>query len=120
MVGHMFREIGRHAPPPPNVEPPSLWGDEETVKERFGEGVSSLALTRKNYPLWSYPFGVPEVVQFFFDAYGPTEKAYAALDDEKRKSLRDGLERVYSDYNSATDGTTTFVAEYLEVEAIKK
>lgn len=41
MVGHMFKEIGRHLPPPPNVEPPPLWGDEETEKERFGDGVSS-------------------------------------------------------------------------------
>ena len=69
---------------------------------------------------FEYPVvGTPEVVQFFFDYYGPTEKAYAALDDEGKESLRDGLERVYSDYNSATDGTTTLVAEYLEVEAIK-
>jgi ubiquinone/menaquinone biosynthesis C-methylase UbiE len=120
MVGHMFREIGRHVPPPANVQPPPLWGDEETVKDRFGDGVSSLTLTKKIYPLWSYPFGVPEVVQFFFDKYGPTEKAYAALDEEGKKSLRAGLEKVYSDYNTATNGTTTFVAEYLEVEAVKK
>ena len=111
--------LERPVPPPENVPPPPLWGDEETVKERFGDGVGSLTLTKKNYPLWTYPFGVPEVVQFFFDYYGPTEKAYAALDYEGQESLRDGLERVYSDYNSATDGTTTLVAEYLEVEAIK-
>ena len=120
MVGHMFREIGRHVPPPANVPPPPLWGDEETVKERFGDGASSLTLTKKNYPLWTYPFGVPEVVQFFFDTYGPTEKAYASLDEEGRNSLRAGLEKVYSDYNTATDGTIDFAGEYLEVEAIKK
>jgi ubiquinone/menaquinone biosynthesis C-methylase UbiE len=119
MVGQMFREIGRHVPPPSNVPPPPLWGDEETVKERFGNGVSSLALTKKYYPLWNYPFGVPEVIQFFFETYGPTEKAYAALDEEGGKSLRTGLEKVFSDYNTATDGTTTLKAEYLEVEAVK-
>lgn len=120
MVGHMFKEIGRHLPPPPNVEPPPLWGDEETVKERFGDGVSSLTLTKKHYPLWTYPFGVPEVVQFFFDYYGPTEKGYESLDDKGRESLREGLERVFSEYNTSTDGTTDFAAEYLDVEAIKK
>jgi ubiquinone/menaquinone biosynthesis C-methylase UbiE len=119
MVGHMFKEIGRHVPPPQNVPPPPLWGDETTVKERFGTDVSSLTLTRKIYPLWTYPFGVEELVQFFFDYYGPTEKAYAALDDEGKKSLRSGLEKVFSDYNIATDGTIDFVAEYLEVEAVK-
>jgi len=119
MVGHMFREIGRHVPPPPNVEPPPLWGDEETVKERFGDGVSSLRLTKKNYPLWTYPFSVAEVVQFFFDTYGPTEKAYESLDNRGRKSLREGLERVFSEYNTSTNGTTDFASEYLEVEAVK-
>lgn len=120
MVGQMFREIGRHVPPPSDVPPPPLWGDEETVKERFGDRVSSLALTRRKYPLWTYPFGVPEVVQFFFDFYGPTERAYASLDDNGRKALREGLERVFSEGNAATDGTTRFIAEYLEVEAEKK
>jgi len=119
MVGHMFREIGRHTPPPANVPPPPLWGDEETVKERFGDSVSSLALTKKNYPLWTYPFGTSEVVQFFFDTYGPTEKAYASLDYEGKQSLRDGLERVFSEYNTSTNGTTDFASEYLEVEAVK-
>jgi len=119
MVGQMFKEIGRHLPPPPNVPPPPLWGDEETVKDRFVDGVSSLTLTKKNYPLWTYPFGVPEVVQFFFDYYGPTEKGYKSLDDEGQQALREGLERVFSENNTATDGTTLFTAEYLEVEAIK-
>jgi ubiquinone/menaquinone biosynthesis C-methylase UbiE len=119
MVGHMFREIGRHVAPPQNIAPPPLWGDEETVKERFGSNVSSLTLTKKIYPLWTYPFGVEELVQFFFDYYGPTEKAYAALDDEGKKSLRLGLERVFSEYNIAKDGTVDFVAEYMEVEAVK-
>lgn len=120
MVGHMFKEIGRHAPPPSNVPPPVLWGDEETVRERFPDGVCSLRLTRKNYPLWTYPFEVPEVVQFFFDYYGPTERAYKSLDDKGRNSLRKGLEEVFSNYNIDANGTTTFVSEYLEIEAVKK
>jgi len=119
MVGKMFKEIGAHVPPPSNVAPPPLWGDEATVKERFGDKVSSLALTKKNYPLWTYPFDVPELVQFFFDCYGPTEKAYASLDSEGQNALRTGLEKVFSDGNIATDGTTHLVGEYLEVEAVK-
>lgn len=63
---------------------------------------------------------MPEVVQFFFDYYGPTEKGYESLDDKGRESLREGLERVFSEYNTSTDGTTDFAAEYLDVEAIKK
>lgn len=120
MVGHMFKTIGQHVPSPSDVPPPPLWGVEEIVKDRFDENISSLKLQRKYYPLWYYPFGVPEVVQFFFDCYGPTEKAYQSLDDDGRKSLRAGLEKVFSEYNIATDGTTVFESEYLEVEAVKK
>lgn len=120
MVGHMFREIGKHAPPPKGVAPPVLWGDESAVRDRFFDGISSLRLTRKNYPLWTYPFGPAELVQFFFDYYGPTEKAYGSLDETGKESLRKGLEKVFSDHNTARNGTTNLRAEYLEVEAIKK
>lgn len=120
MVGQMFKTIGQHVPPPSDVPPPPLWGVEEIVKDRFGDRISSLRLQRKNYPLWYYPFGVPEVVQFFFDCYGPTEKAYQSLDNDGRRSLRAGLDKVFSEYNTAKDGTTVFASEYLEVEAVKK
>ena len=120
MVGHMFREIGKHAPPPAGVAPPVLWGDERTVRDRFLGGISSLKLKRKQYPLWTYPFSTKELVQFFFDYYGPTEKAYGSLDNAGKESLRKGLERVFSEHNISQNGTTDLRAEYLEVEAIKK
>jgi ubiquinone/menaquinone biosynthesis C-methylase UbiE len=66
-VGQMFKTLGRYVPPPSDVPSPLLWGNEEVVKERFGYSVSHMILTKKIYPLWDYPFDVPEVVQFFFD-----------------------------------------------------
>jgi hypothetical protein len=63
---------------------------------------------------------VPEVVQFLFDNYGPANKAFQALDEEGGKLLRKDLEKVFSDFNIAKDGTTTFYGEYLEVDALKK
>jgi SAM-dependent methyltransferase len=119
-VGQMFKTLGRHVPPPSDVPPPVLWGNEEIVKERFGKSVSHIILTKKIYPLWDYPFDVPEVVQFFFDNYGPMNKAINALDKEGGKSLRKDLEKLFSDFNIAENGTTTLFAEYLEVDAVKK
>ena len=116
----MFKTIGKYVPPPSNVPSPLLWGNEEIVKERFGSAVSHIILTKKIYPLWSYPFDVPEVVQFFFENYGPMEKALQALDEEGGRALRGDLEKLFSDYNIAKDGTTTLYSEYLEVEAVKK
>ena len=120
MVGQMFKTIGAHVPPPENVPPPVLWGDETTVTERLGEGVSEFKLTKKHYPKWNYPFNPALVVEFFFETYGPTQKACASLDEDGRASLKSGLEKVFSDYNIAQDGTTTFHAEYLEIDAIRK
>lgn len=120
MVGHMLRAIGAHVPPPQNVPSPLLWGDEKMVTERLGEGLSQLRLTKKDYPKWNYPFNPGLVVEFFFENYGPTEKACAALDEEGRQSLKAGLEKVFSDYNIAQDGTTSFQGEYLEVDAVRK
>lgn len=119
-VGQMFKTIGKYAPPPSDVASPLLWGNEEIVKERFGDAVSHVILTKRIYPLWSYPFEVPEVVQFFFENYGPMEKALQSLDKESGRSLRADLEKLFSDYNVAKDGTTTLYSEYLEVEAVRK
>lgn len=119
-VGQMFKTIGKHVPPPSGVPSPLLWGNEEIVKERFGDGVSHIVLTKKTYPLWRYPFSVPEVVQFFFESYGPMEKALQSLDEEAGRALRSDLEDVFSAYNAERNGTTTLVSEYLEVDAVKK
>ena len=46
-VGHLFRTIGKHVPPPPLMAPPPKWGDEATVRERLKDGVAELSLTRR-------------------------------------------------------------------------
>jgi len=54
-VGQMFKVNGKHVPPPPNMPPPVLWGDEVTVRERLRDGLADLQLTRRLYP-FKYPF----------------------------------------------------------------
>lgn len=116
-VGSMFRAIAKHVPPPPGVPAAGLWGDEQTVRERLKNGVAELNLTRGVYPAFDYPFGVPEVVEFFRQNYGPTGRAFAALEPDAQDALRRDLEEVFSNYNRATDGTTSLEAEYLQVVA---
>jgi ubiquinone/menaquinone biosynthesis C-methylase UbiE len=117
-VGQMFRIHGRHVTPPP-VEPPVKWGDEETVRERFKDGVSHLKLTRRLYP-FQFPLPPAQLVEFWRTYYGPTLKAFAALDAEHQAVLRQDLERLWTDHNIAADGTTFVEAEYLEVIAIRQ
>jgi hypothetical protein len=96
-----------------------LWGVEDTVRERLRDGIRALELTKRTYPQFDYPFGVPETVEFFRQNYGPIHRAFAALDTERQNALRQDLETVFSEYNRATDGTTSLEAEFLEVIATR-
>jgi len=117
-IGQMFKITGRHVPPPPNMPSPLRWGDEETVRERMREGVADLRLTRRACP-FEYPFPPAEVVESFRQFYGPTQRAFAALDADGQAALREDLERLWSEHNRATDGTSYVEGEYLEVLATR-
>jgi SAM-dependent methyltransferase len=118
-VGQMFKIMGKHVPPAPGIPSPLLWGDEATVRERFGDAVTDLQMTRRLYP-FKYPFGADGVVEFFRAYYGPTNRAFAALDDEKQAALRHDLEQLWSQHNQATDGTLYLESEYLSVQAVRR
>jgi SAM-dependent methyltransferase len=118
-VGQMFRIHGKYVPPPTIMPPPVKWGDEEAIQERLEDGTSHLKLSRRMYP-FRYPFPPAQVVEFFRTHYGPSYKAFGALDAEKQSALRAELEQLWTEHNTATDGTTSIEAEYLEVVAIRK
>lgn len=115
-VGQMFKTLAAHVPPPPLMAPPVQWGDETRVRERLNGGVSWLDMTRHLYDL-RYPFGPEQVVGFFFDYYGPTNRAYAALGAAEQSALRRDLVALWSQANQARDGGTHVAAEYLEIQA---
>lgn len=117
-IGQMFKTTSAHVPPPPGMTSPVLWGVEETVRERFGEGISKLD-TKLQKITWVFPFSPAEVVEHFRLYYGPTQKAFGALDEEKQAALRKDLEELWATHNQATDGTTRVDADYLEVVAAR-
>jgi SAM-dependent methyltransferase len=112
-VGQMFRIIGHYVPPPPCFPSPLLWGDEATCRARFGAAVGDLQTRRYFYP-FVYPFAPADVVDFFFDYYGPTNRASASL-SYARPALHQELTALWTRNNLATDGTTHVESEYLEV-----
>lgn len=118
-VGQMFKIFGKFVPPSPLMASPVKWGDEETVRDRFAKGIAELILTRKMYPLWRYPFGPAEVVEFFRQFYGPANRAFAALETQAQAALRAELEELWTAHNTSTDGTTGVQAEYLQVIAVR-
>ena len=118
-VGQLFKVIGKHVPPPALMPSPLLWGDEATVRERLSDGVAELTLTKRRYP-FNYPFPPSEVVEHFRTYYGPMNRAFNALDDTGQDALRRDLEELWIEHNNATDGTTRYDSEYLEVVAVRE
>jgi SAM-dependent methyltransferase len=118
-VGQMFKTMGKHVPPPQGMPPVMLWGDEATVQERLGEYVSDLQMTRRMYP-FKFPFGEADVVEWFRAYYGPTNRAFASLDEAGQAALRRDLEQLWAQHNQATDGTINFGSEFLDVQAIRR
>lgn len=116
LVGQMFKIVGSHVSPP-NMPSPLLWGDETKVQFRLGDGVSEINFERRVIS-FAFPFGAAETVEYWREFYGPTHKAFAALDADGQAALRRDLEKLWAENNLATDGTTRVESEYLEVTAV--
>ncbi len=116
-VGQMFKTVSAFIAPS-GMPSPVLWGDETTVRERLGKGLSALSLVRRHYT-FSYPFPPAEVVEFFRLYYGPINQAFASLEAAGRDRLSRGLEALWSAHNRAGMGCTTVFAEYLEVIGLR-
>jgi len=120
-VGQMFKTFAKFIAPS-GMPAPVLWGDEAVVRQRLGHGVSDLVsdlrMTRRLYD-FTYPFPPAEVVEFFRQYYGPTNRAFESLNDSDGRQLREELEELWSEHNRAGDELTVVQAEYLEVIATR-
>jgi len=117
-IGQMFKLTGMHVLPPAGMPSPVLWGDEDTVRKRLDTGLSNLTLARRLYAV-HYPFPPADVVEFFRTYYGPTNRAFAALDEVGQRALRRDLEAHWAAANLAVGNETRVGAEYLEVVGIR-
>jgi SAM-dependent methyltransferase len=117
-VGKSFQITAQMAPPPAGLPAPTLWGNELVVRQRFAKGTSKLSLTRHK-AVFDYPFNPKEVVGFFRKYFGPTQATFSRLDQTGQSELASRLESVWSEHNTASDGSTRVEAEYLDVRAIR-
>jgi ubiquinone/menaquinone biosynthesis C-methylase UbiE len=117
-VGKTFQLTAKMVPPPPGVPAPVLWGDGETVRQRFSKNISKLTLTPQKISL-VYPFSPKEVVAFFRQYFGPTQTAFKKLDSAGQLELATQLEALWKEHNRAGDGTTSVEVEYLDVRAVR-
>jgi SAM-dependent methyltransferase len=120
-IGHLFRTMAPYAPPaPPGASPPPLWGDEQHVRELFGDRVTGLDLRRRSIEMTVA--GDPAVFREYWKRhYGPTIAVYRfnADDPDRVAALDRDFLRFLTDWNHGADGQSAYEAEYLLVTARK-
>jgi SAM-dependent methyltransferase len=111
-IGQLFKTLGKHLPPPPGVKSPALWGTRTRLDEMFGKAGTIEAQPK----MFVFRYKSPQHwLEVFRTYYGPTFKAFGALDTEKQKALAADLIALIGQFNRATDGSMAVRSEYLEV-----
>jgi SAM-dependent methyltransferase len=117
-VGELFRTIGAHVPPPAGVPSPMLWGTEGHLRELLGEGIASLAMTERTF---TFRFlSAEDFVTFFRLWYGPTLKAFAALEGDARQALEDDLLSLVGRFDRLGADAVAIPAAYTEAVVITR
>ncbi len=110
-IGQLFKIIGKHVPPPAGVKSPALWGSEE----RLGELFSGHQVTATKQ-IFNFRYKSPgHWVEIFKKFYGPTNRAFAALDVEKQAALEADILELLGRLNRGGSKTLIVPSEYLEV-----
>jgi ubiquinone/menaquinone biosynthesis C-methylase UbiE len=116
-IGDFFRTMGKHVPPPPLPNSPFRWGTEEGIRELIGDGVAELKMERRSFD-FRY-----RSAQYFVDYlkgyYGPTLKAFEALDAEGQEGLERDMIELIGRFNASGDETVAVPSDYLQVVAVR-
>ncbi|MFB6415005.1 MULTISPECIES: class I SAM-dependent methyltransferase [Bradyrhizobium] len=117
-IGQLFKTIGKHLPPPAGVKSPALWGTRARLEEMFASQASDISAEPR---MFVFRYRSPEHwLDVFKTFYGPTLKAFAALDESGQAALRRDLLALLGEFNHADDGTIVVHSEYLEVVITKR
>ena len=112
-IGQLFKVIGAYIPAPAGLKSPALWGTEPHLVELFGAGAAKIQASRKNFN-FRYR-SAAHWIQIFRDFYGPTHKAFAALDPARQDALAKDITTLLNRYNTAGPASLVVPGEYLEV-----
>ena len=114
-IGQLFKTIGKHVPPPAGVKSPALWGTEARLAELFpGHQVKA---TKQ---IFHFRYRSPEHwLDIFKTYYGPTNRAFAALDATKQAALQVDILDLLNRLNRGGKDTLIVPSEYLEAVVTK-
>lgn len=117
-IGDLFRLIGKYVPPPSGLKPPTLWGNEERLRELFGDGIASLHTTKRDF-VFRYR-SASHWLDRFGTSYGPLATTLKSLDALRQEQFSHEVISLLERYNRAKDGTLVVPSEYLEVVATRR
>ncbi len=109
-IGQLFKVMGKHVPPPAGVKPPSLWGSEDRLRELF-PGLK--VQTRREQFKFRYT-SADHWLDIFKTYYGPTNRAFAALDASKQAALQADIVELLESLNVGGKGSLVVPSTYLE------
>ena len=116
-IGELFDTVARHVPPLAGVPSPMLWGDEQHLQGLLGAEVDSLTMSEREF---TFRFGsAEELIAFFRRWYGPTVKAFAALEGAARDALERDLIALVRRHDRLAGGAIAVPAAYTEAIAIR-
>jgi len=117
-IGRLFKVIGAHVPPPAGLKSPALWGTLAHLAELFDLAPAQIRCERR---VFNFRYRSPaHWVQVFRDFYGPTHKAFAALDSRGQQALENDITTLLEAMNVAGTGSLVVPGEYLEVVITKR
>ncbi|WP_372526561.1 class I SAM-dependent methyltransferase [Piscinibacter sp.] len=116
-IGQLFKVIGAYLPPPTGLKSPALWGTEPHIAELFGSQAAEIRSERRNFN-FRY-LSAAHWLEVFRTYYGPTHKAFAALDAAGQTALATDITALLERMNIGGQRSLVVPAEYLEVVIVK-
>lgn len=115
-IGQLFKIIGKHVAPPAGVKSPALWGTEARLAELFPGH-----LIKAEKKIFHFRYLSPEhFLNVFRTWYGPTHRAFAALDPAGQAALQADILELLNASNRGGKDTLIVPSEYLEAAVTKR
>jgi SAM-dependent methyltransferase len=112
-IGRLFKIIGTHVAPPAGVRSPALWGTEAHLVSLFGPRAKDIQVKRK---LFNFRYrSAAHFVQVFRDFYGPTHKAFGALDAGGQAALERDILALLNELDVGKGRGLVVPSEYAEI-----
>ena len=110
-IGQLLKLVATYAPPPFGIKPPTLWGTAARLAELFpGHQISFSEQT------FTFRYQSPEHwLHVFRSFYGPTNRAFAALDIDKAAALEADILDLLEKWNWGGRDSLIVPGSYLEV-----